>query len=207
MGGTAIYLATHLHCRVVGLTLSPLQRSWARVTAWLNGVGRQVQFTCQDAETAVFIPRAFDVVWSIECTEHLFDKPRFFHRVANWLRPGGRTVICAWLAGEAPRTAAAARQLHLVCEGFLCPSLGTAGDYLAWMAEAGLEARYFEDVSKKVTRTWEICCQRVRRYGVDRLARCAGRSMARFVDRFEVILNAYRTGAMRYGCFMAEVAQ
>jgi tocopherol O-methyltransferase len=40
------------------------------------------------------------VVWSIECTEHLFDKRQFFQRVAQWLRLGGRVAICAWLAGS-----------------------------------------------------------------------------------------------------------
>jgi tocopherol O-methyltransferase len=207
MGGTAIHLARHRHCRVVGLTLSPVQRSWATVAAWLNGVGRQTRFTCEDAETAAIVPRSFDVVWSIECTEHLFDKARFFRRVADWLRPHGRTAICAWLAGDEPRSATAARQLHAVCEGFLCPSLGTARDYLAWIGDAGLEVRHFEDFSEKVAHTWQICSQRVHRYGVRGLARCAGPNMARFIDCFESILDAYRTGALRYGCFVAQVAK
>ena len=47
-------------------------------------------FACQDVETVEYPARSFDVIWSIECTEHLFDKPRFFRRAASWLRPGGR---------------------------------------------------------------------------------------------------------------------
>ena len=177
------------------------------MSAWMNGVGRQTRFTCQDAETATFDSSSFDVVWSIECTEHLFDKSRFFQRVANWLCPGGRSAICAWLASAEPHTAAAAHQLRQVCEGFLCPSLGTARDYQTWMSDAGLEVRHFEDLSDKVTRTWEICCQRIHRLRVKQLAHCAGADIARFVDGFETILDAYRTGAMRYGCFVAHATR
>jgi tocopherol O-methyltransferase len=204
MGGTSIHLARSLGCQVTGLTLSPVQRAWARLAARLAGVGRQTHFLCQDAETLDGYARAFDVVWSVECTEHLFDKPAFFQRVAGWLRPGGHAAICAWLASAEPHSPENARQLYEVCEGFLCPSLGTAEDYQAWMSQAGLKPRAFVDLSEQVTRTWEICCRRVRRSGMRFIAQCAGTSMVRFVDRFETILNAYRTGAMRYGFFVAQ---
>ena len=78
-----------------------------------------------DAEQADFSAESFDVVWSIECTEHLYDKARFFQRAAAWLRPGGRMAICAWLAGEALEDQRQVRQVYDVCEGFFCPSLGT----------------------------------------------------------------------------------
>ncbi len=113
-------------------------------------------------------------------------------------------AICAWLAREEPCTSEDTRQLYQVCEGFLCPSLGTASDYQGWMRQAGLKPRAFVDVSEQVARTWEICARRVRRSGARWLARCVGPSMVRFVDRFDTILNAYHTGAMRYGCFVAQ---
>ena len=204
MGGTSIHLAKSLGCQVTGLTLSPVQRTWAKLAARVRGVGPQTRFFCQDAESFEGLNQAFDVVWSVECTEHLFDKPGFFRRVAGWLRPGGRTAICAWLASAEPHTPEASKQLYDVCEGFLCPSLGTADDYQSWMVQAGLKPLSFVDLSDKVARTWEICYERVRRSRVRFLARVAGPSMVRFVDRFETILNAYRTGAMRYGYFVAQ---
>ena len=204
MGGTSIHLASSLGCQVTGLTLSPVQRAWATAAAGLRGVRRQARFFCQDAESFQGESHAFDIVWSVECTEHLFDKPAFFRRVADWLRPGGRTAICAWLASAEPHSPEAAKQLYDVCEGFLCPSLGTVDDYQSWMTQAGLMPLSFVDVSDKVARTWEICYERVRRSRMRLLAKIAGQSMVRFVDRFESILNAYRTGAMRYGYFVAQ---
>lgn len=203
MGGSAIHLAERLGCRVTGLTLSGVQRAWATLAARARRVGRRTRFLRQDAEDARFAPASFDVVWSIECTEHLFDKAGFFRRAASWVRPGGRVAVCAWLAGDSPRSPAAQALVHAVCEGFLCPSLGTAEDYVGWIESAGLRPEYVGDWTAQVERTWEICDRRARFSGVKWLARLAGRSMQRFVDRFDTILRAYRTGAMKYACIVA----
>ena len=127
MGSSSIHLAAKLECEVVGVTISSVQRRWAQWCARWHGVSRQTRFLCADAEQVAFPARTFDVVWSIECTEHLFDKGRFFRQAARWLKPGGRIAICAWLAGDG-LDAAAEEQVHKVCEGFFCPSLGTRAD-------------------------------------------------------------------------------
>jgi tocopherol O-methyltransferase len=203
MGGSSIHLARALGCRVTGVTLSPIQRFWAKTAARWHGVGQSAQFLCADAEQVAFDEAAFDVVWSVECTEHLFDKPAFFGKAAKWLRPGGRLAICAWLAGDHPLDEGATKQVYDVCEGFLCPSLGTRDDYARWIADAGLELERDFDWTARVTRTWELCEERVRRSGVRWLARLLDRNTVVFLDRFRTILRAYQTGAMKYGCFIA----
>jgi tocopherol O-methyltransferase len=203
MGGSAIYLARTLQSRVTGVTLSPLQGHWARWAARWHGVTRTTRFVCADAEQVEFAPSAFDAVWSIECTEHLFDKPRFFQRAAEWLRPGGRTAICAWLAGDLPHSPDMQRQVHNVCRDFLCPSLGTAADYVKWLEEPGLVVEHSLDWTRRVVRTWEICRRRVDFSGVRWLARVLDRNAIEFLKGFDTILRAYESGAMKYGCFVA----
>ena len=56
----------------------------------------------------------------------------------KWLRPGGRMAICAWLAGPHLATDEQRQLVYDVCEGFFCPSLGTAENYQRWMQDAGL---------------------------------------------------------------------
>ena len=102
------------------------------------------EFRCVDAEQIELPEESFDVVWSVECTEHLFDKSQFFRRAATWLRPGGTMAICAWLAGDTA-DASRSQQVHDVCEGFFCPSLGTADDYTCWMEEDGLRVEHCLD--------------------------------------------------------------
>lgn len=202
MGGSSMHLAKAFDSAVTGITLSPFQRRWATCEAWLRGIERRPEFICADAETIEFAPDSFDVVWNIECTEHLFDKPRFFRQAASWLRPGGSIAICAWLAGD--RTdAGSVQSVRDVCDGFFCPSLGTTDDYCHWMTDAGLVVECCEDWTARVARTWEICESRVERSRVRWIAKAVGRGSATFLNRFRTILDAYRSGAMTYGCFVA----
>ena len=204
MGGSSIHLAKALDCRVTGVTLSPFQRRWAAVSARFAGVGGRADFLCADAEKVEFPTAVADVVWSVECTEHLFDKAAFFRRASEWLKPGGRMAICVWLAGDEPLTSAQQQLAFGVCEGFFCPSLGTEADYCGWMTSAGLKMTAVHDWTSRVSRTWEICRDRVNRLGMRRLARWIDPGQIIFLDRFQMLLDAYNTGAMKYGCLIAE---
>jgi tocopherol O-methyltransferase len=203
LGGSTIDLARRYHCSVTGLTLSSVQRGWAALAARWHGVGGRTRFLRADAESIDFPAASFDVVWIVECSEHFFEKAAFFRRAAGWLRPGGRIALCAWLAGE---SANAEREAMLVCEGFLCPSLGTVEDYRGWLTAAGLPVSVFEDLTPRVGQTWDICIRRVRASGIGLLGRLAGKEMRSFLDHFATLGNAYRSGAMRYGLFVAEKA-
>ncbi|MDZ4820356.1 MAG: class I SAM-dependent methyltransferase [Planctomycetota bacterium] len=203
MGSSSIHLASKLNCQVTGVTVSSVQQRWAQCSARWHGVTEATRFLCADAEQLELPKAAFDVVWSIECTEHLFDKASFFQNVAQWLKPGGRLAVCAWLAGSMldPNSAT---QVEKVCEGFLCPSLGAKEDYFRWFSDAGLKLVRYHDWTTSVERTWEICRDRVDRSGVRWFARVIDRNSVLFLDRFDTILQAYRSGAMKYGCFIAE---
>jgi tocopherol O-methyltransferase len=202
MGASSVYLVKTRDCRSLGVTISSLQCKWAGLSARWHGVADRVEFRCADAEQIELAQHSQDVVWSIECTEHLFDKSRFFKRAANWLKPGGTMAICAWLAGD-ELNSLRAKQVYDVCEGFFCPSLGSASDYTGWMQEAGLRVEHRLDWTTQVSRTWEICRDRVRKSRIRWLAHLFGRNSIMFLDRFDTILSAYHSGAMKYGCFVA----
>ncbi|MCS7470905.1 methyltransferase domain-containing protein [Stieleria sp. ICT_E10.1] len=204
MGGSAIRLAKLRGCDVTGVTLSPVQRNWAAFSSRVKRVAGQTRFLAEDAESVVFQPASFDVVWSVECTEHLFDKPRFVQRAAEWLRPGGRLAICVWFEGEDTTQSGHRSQCEEVCERFVCPSLATRSDYAEWMVRNGLKIRHNVDWTERVARTWEICKRRVQRTGIRHLARVLDREQVDFIDGFDALLNAYRSGAMQYGAIVAE---
>jgi tocopherol O-methyltransferase len=204
MGGSSIHMARHHDCHVTGITLSGMQRRWAGTTATLKGVGGRTKFLRQDAETADFADESFDYLWSVECTEHLFDKAAFFQRAARWLRPGGGVALCIWLAGDEPHSDEDIKQVKGVCDAFLCPSLGTVEDYSTWLRDAGLEVGNVCDLTPRIMRTWEICRDRVERLGFTKLAHLFGRDTALFVNNFDLILNAYRSGAMKYASIVAK---
>lgn len=203
MGGSSIRLARRFGCRVTGITISGVQQRWATLAARWAGVADRVEIRRADAETVDFPAGGFDVIWSVECTEHLFDKETFFRRAGAWLRPGGRMAICAWLAAADADRPGPRGEVEAVCEAFLCPSLGTFADYRGWMEGAGLEVVCTEDWTNRVARTWELCDARVKRLGLRRVAGFIDRRQADFLGHFGTLLGAYRSGAMAYGAIVA----
>lgn len=204
MGGSAIRLARLRGCDVTGVTISSVQRRWAAVSARLKRRHRQTRFLTADAESVQFDPGSFDVVWSVECTEHLFDKAAFFRHAADWLKPGGRLAICVWFEGEDTSRPGHREQVEEVCRRFVCPSIATPDDYAHWIAESGLTVRERVDWTDRAAKTWEICKRRVARTGVRHLAGILDKDQVAFIDGFDTLLSAYRSGAMQYGAIVAE---
>jgi tocopherol O-methyltransferase len=206
MGGSSRWLAKNFACEVTGVTLSPMQRWWAETASSISRVKPIPKFLCADAEVVEFPLEQADFVWSIECTEHLFDKPAFFRRAATWLKVGGKFALCAWLAGSEPLDPAKQALAQSVCKGMFCPSLGSQQDYIQWFQAAGLKVTLSEIWTDRVKQTWEICKKRVERTGARHLAKLIGKNHLLFLDHFDAILNAYNAGAMDYGVFIAEKA-
>ena len=204
MGGSSFWLANNLECEVTGVTLSPFQRAWSGVASSISFTRPRPKFLCSDAERVQLPLESADIVWSVESTEHFFDKPEYFEKAARWLKPGGRYALCAWLAGEEPLSPEKTAEAVRVCEGMFCPSLGSQSDYVKWLESAGLRIVEKDIWTEKVKRTWEICRRRVERLGVPYLAKVLGKNHVLFLDRFDAILNAYNSGAMEYGVFVAE---
>ncbi|GAB5080616.1 SAM-dependent methyltransferase [Arthrobacter sp. AD-310] len=198
-GSTARRLALTRGVRVTGFTLSAEQAHYAaahpvpdvdiRVGDWLaNGL--------PDASATA--------AWAIESSEHMVDKPRFFAEAHRVLAPGGRMVICAWLAGTDANGWKVRHLLEPICREGRLPSMGTRGEYEAMAQAAGFRITGYEDASRRVARTWWICADRLlkalltdpeaRRFAL----RARNRVFLLSVPR---LILAYRTGAMRYGIF------
>ncbi|CAN5202312.1 methyltransferase domain-containing protein [soil metagenome] len=147
---------------------------------------------------------AFEGAYAIESSEHMADKPAFFAQAARVLKPGGRLVVCAWLAGENPKPWHVRHLLQPICDEGQLPSMGSRSDYLDMAKSAGFDCTAYQDVSASVARTWTIC---LRRFGKAMLVDAAMRRHVlsarnrRFALSVPRLILAYRTGAMRYGVF------
>jgi tocopherol O-methyltransferase len=201
IGASAVHLARECGCRVTGVTISRVQQQWASLAALFSGVGPQTHFLAADAETVELPQGGFDLIWIIECTEYLFEKAAFVQRLGDWLRPGGRAVVCVWATGDGPLSEEAERHVYDVCAGFGYPSLASGEEYRRWFLEAGLEIDHCSDWTSKVSRTWEISWHDAQHSRVHWFARLIGRRRFSFWDHYLAILTAYRTGAMKYECW------
>ena len=120
------------------------------------GVERRVKFELANADSFSFPAAAFDLVWTMESSEHFADKSRYFTQVARTLRPGGQILLAAWTGSmDLPRV----REVGRV---FLCPELWTAERYVSAIESAGMRVRHHETFTARILSTWEICQQRAR---------------------------------------------
>src|SRR5438067_3174413 len=189
-GGTAVYLAHKHNCTVRGLTISEKQAKRARQNAKAAGVAERVEIKLADADRYDFPPQAYDIVWTMESSEHFTNKAAYFRNVAQTLKPGGALLLAAW-TGDMRK-----ESIRAVARDFLCPELLTAELYSAQIEAAGLKIRKREDLSARVQHTWEICCERARKARPLVLALPARHR--RFVDGIDLILEAYRSGELAY---------
>jgi tocopherol O-methyltransferase len=203
LGGSALLLAKEYGCWVKGISISPKQIAAANREAKRRSLLDRVEFAVEDANELPATGESYDVVWTIECSEHLFDKARFIATCAQRLKPGGRLAICAWLAGE--NLQVEQRQtVDDVCRGMLCPSLATMSEYVGWMENSGLVVQSADDITRHVARTWVLCRPVLDFPFVKTILATGSRRLNEFANSFASIAAAYRTGAMAYGMLVGQ---
>ena len=199
-GATAGYLAAHFGVTVTGFSVSAAQVARAKMIVPAAGA---VAFEVRDWLANEVADEKFDRAYSVESSEHMPDKQRFFDEAFRVLKPGGVLAVCAWLAADSPRPWEVRHLLEPICREGRLPGMGDEGDYRAMAARAGFEVAGVEDISARVSRTWGICARRFLR-----MAATKPRYLRFLVDRrqenrvfaltlFRLML-AYRTRAMRY---------
>jgi tocopherol O-methyltransferase len=204
-GATARQLAAARGVRVTGFTLSAEQARYAAERAVPD-----VRIETRDWLVNGLPDTSVDAAWAIESSEHMVDKPRFFAEAHRVLSPGGRFVVCAWLAETGAGGWKVRHLLEPICREGRLPSMGTREEYEAMARVAGFEVADYEDVSDSVARTWTICARRLLKdllvdRGTRRLA-LNGRNRI-FILSIPRLILAYRTGAMRYGILTLSKAE
>lgn len=198
-GSTARQLAVARGVRVTGVTLSAEQAHYAAAHP-VPGVDIEVRDWLANG-----LPDASaHAAWAIESSEHMVGKPRFFAEAHRVLSPGGRFVVCAWLAETDASGWKVRHLLEPICREGRLPSMGTREEYEAMAMAAGFSIDGYEDVSHRVARTWTVCARRLlKALLMDRETRrlALGARNRIFVLSIPRLILAYRTGAMRYGIF------
>lgn len=204
-GATARMLADDYKAEATGLTISPAQYRFA---ASKNPGSANPRYLLMDWLKNDFLPESFDAVIALESPEHIADKAAIFAEAYRVLRPGGRMVICVWLAKEQASGLENRLLLEPICREGRMPNMGTELDYKGFFERAGFKFDSFENLARKVKKTWPICAWRFlvnlcrkpeyMRYLFNQHSR--NRIFA--LTMFRIWL-AYNTGTMRYGIFTA----
>jgi tocopherol O-methyltransferase len=189
-GGTSIFLASELACQVDGLSLSLNQLAAATKKAAAAKVRSNVRFHLQDAERFEYPNDHYDLVWTMESSEHFADKQRYFRQVCRTLRSDGRLLLAAWTGSMARDS------VRSVAKHFLCPEICTADEYVEFIEAAGMQVQKLVNATSQVVPTWQICLRRIERFRL--LRHLVSDDVRSFGDGLEVILNAYLSGQLTY---------
>lgn len=202
-GETSRYLANWFNVKVTGLSVSEKQLNFARSL----GKNSSVELLLQDWMKNDLPSESYDLVISIESSEHMPDLKRFFKEAYRVLRPGGTLKVCAWLSKNDPGSWELRHLLQPICtEGRI--RLCDVNEYTGLIQETGFREHRFEEISDQVKKTWSLC-----------LKRCAWKFMTdpkylsfmmkdasknkRFLVSLLRIRLAYETRSMLYGIFTA----
>lgn len=205
-GAPAAVLHDRYGADVTGVTVSRAQHAVATRRA---AGGEGLRFLLRDWRDNGLPEASFDAVVAIESTEHLEDRPGAFAEVARVLRPGGRFVLCTWLAAAGARRWQVRRLLRPICREGRLAGLATLAETTGWLRASGLELASARDLTDRVRRTWTVCVRRT-----------AARLVLRPISSWSYLLDlrqrhrafalcvariwaAYRTGALRYACIVA----
>lgn len=204
-GSTARQLAVTRGVSVTGFTISAEQANYAAAHP-VPGVDIQL---CDWLVNGLPDASA-NAAWAIESSEHMVDKPRFFAEAHRVLSPGGRFVVCAWLAETDASGWKVRHLLEPICREGRLPSMGTREEYEAMAIAAGFTVDGYEDVSPRVARTWIICARGLLKallVDPDTRRLALGARNRIFILSIPRLILAYRTGAMRYGIFTLSKAR
>lgn len=203
-GATSRLLAAR-GAQVTGITISPRQHALASESS-REGNPRFLRGDWLENELP---DDSFAAAIAIESSEHMPDLARFFAQARRVLCPGGRLVVCAWLAADRPSAFAQRWLLEPICREGRMPQLGSVDDYERLAESAGFGRLNFEDLTRGVERTWPAIVRRLlaKLVTTPRYARFLFNRHAHnriFALTILRIWIAYRIDAMRYGIFTFE---
>lgn len=149
IGGSSIFMAKKLGCKVTGISLSKQQVDKANILAKREGVGSKVRFEIMNYSSTSFSDNSFDVVWGCESICYAESKNDFICEAYRLLKPGGRIVIADGFVSDFDNNQHPVIRKWL--DGWQVNFLETPERFEQFMMDVGFVDICYRDISKETT--------------------------------------------------------
>ena len=152
VGGSAIWLAKNIGCKVIGISLNEKQVKQANAFARKEAVEHLVRFQQNDYTNTGFADESFDVVWAIESVCYVPDKSEFIREAFRLLKKGGRLIVADFFKKEGLQGKDEAK-VKLWANGWAIEDYSTKQNFEHQLDEAGFSKINFENATEAIVRS------------------------------------------------------
>ncbi len=150
VGGSSIWLAKHIGCETLGITLSAEQVKTCKKNAEQAGTSALNAFEVRDYTDTGLDDACFDIVWAIESVCHATHKEDFVKEAFRVLKPGGKLIIADFWATHHQLRGEDQRIMHEWVSGWSVGQLEQIDNFRAHLKNNGFIELDYENATENV---------------------------------------------------------
>jgi cyclopropane fatty-acyl-phospholipid synthase-like methyltransferase len=151
VGGSSIFLAKNIGCKVKGITLSAKQVEAATLNAINNGISGKATFEINNYSSTNYPDESFDVVWAIESVCHAAEKADFLREAHRILKKGGRLIMADFFSNSMNHSKDKNNMLNLWAATWAIPEFENIKIFEEKAAREGFKNIEIHDATKNIT--------------------------------------------------------
>ena len=152
IGGSSIWLAKNIGCKVTGISLNEKQVKQANAFAKKEAMGHLVNFRQNDYTNTDFPDESFDVIWAIESVCYVPDKSEFIREAFRLLKKGGRLIVADFFKKEGLQGKDAA-EVKRWGNGWAIEDYATKENFESQLNATGFSNIHFENANDAIIRS------------------------------------------------------
>ena len=150
-GGSSIWLAQNIGCKVTGITIVPFQVEIGSREIQNRQLSDKVELLNQDFTNINFPNETFSVYWALESIVHAQDRSKVLSEAHRLLKKDGRLIVAEYTYREGPSLSKAElNYMNPWLNGWAMPQLLTKSEYERQLAEAGFKNIKSYDITGQV---------------------------------------------------------
>ena len=150
VGGSAVYLAKHYGCKILGISLSEKQIFSAQNNALSKQVVGLVHFEVNNFCQTGYKDETFDVVWAIESVCHANQKSDFIQEAFRLLKPGGRLILADFFVVDKRFNKREAYIIQQWASGWAVPDFDNIPHFVQSLKHTGFRNINIDNISPNI---------------------------------------------------------